>query len=131
VNHAYGTVLAAAFFGGQTLLHYCLRLLSLWPLAAILDKRHKTPAPGLDRMYVPAEFSSTALLTWLISHQPAVLFSQNKPATNNQPAVLFSQNKSAPAISHQPNGQGELLKSFSKKINVRNLPEKKLQQDQM
>jgi hypothetical protein len=39
----------------------------------------------------------------LISHQPTVLFSQNKPATSNQPAVLFSQNKSAPAISHQPN----------------------------
>jgi hypothetical protein len=36
------------------------------------------------------------------SHQPAVLFSQNKPATNNQPTVLFSQNKPAPAISHQP-----------------------------
>jgi hypothetical protein len=41
----------------------------------------------------------------LISHQPAVLFSQNKSATSNQPAVLFSQNKSAPAISHQPNEQ--------------------------
>jgi hypothetical protein len=41
----------------------------------------------------------------LISNQPAVLFSQNKPATSNQPAVLFSQNKSAPAISHQPNEQ--------------------------
>jgi hypothetical protein len=31
----------------------------------------------------------------LISNQPAVLFSQNRPATSNQPAVLFSQNKSA------------------------------------
>jgi hypothetical protein len=39
------------------------------------------------------------VFVWLISHQPAVLFSQNKPATNNQPAVVFSQNKSAPAIS--------------------------------
>jgi hypothetical protein len=37
----------------------------------------------------------------LISHQPAVLFSQNKPATSNQPAVVFSQNKPAPAISPQ------------------------------
>jgi hypothetical protein len=46
-----------------------------------------------------------ALFVWLISHQPAVLFSQNKPATINQPAVLFSQNKSAPAISHPPNDQ--------------------------
>jgi hypothetical protein len=38
-----------------------------------------------------------------ISHQPTVLFSQNKPATSNQPTVLFSQNKSAPAMSHQQN----------------------------
>jgi hypothetical protein len=41
-----------------------------------------------------------ALFVWLISHQPALLFSQNKPATSNQPIVLFSQNKSAPTISH-------------------------------
>jgi hypothetical protein len=47
----------------------------------------------------------SSLFVRLISHQPAVLFSQNKPATSNQPAVLFSQNKSAPAISHQPNEQ--------------------------
>jgi hypothetical protein len=40
-----------------------------------------------------------SLLVWLISHQPAVLSSQNKPATNNQSAVLFSRNKSAPATS--------------------------------
>jgi hypothetical protein len=45
------------------------------------------------------------LFVRLISHQPAVLFSQNKPATSNQPAVLFSQNKSAPAIRRQPNEQ--------------------------
>jgi hypothetical protein len=45
------------------------------------------------------------LFVWLISHQPAVLFSQNKSAISNQPAVLFSQNKPAPAISHQPNEQ--------------------------
>jgi hypothetical protein len=48
---------------------------------------------------------SGALFAWLISHQPTVLLSQNKPATTNQPAVLFSQNKPAPAISHQPNEQ--------------------------
>jgi hypothetical protein len=46
-----------------------------------------------------------ALFAWLISHQPAVFFSHNKPATSNQPAVLFSQNKPAPAISHQPTEQ--------------------------
>jgi hypothetical protein len=48
---------------------------------------------------------SSALFAWLISHQPAVLFSHNKPATSNQPAVLFSQNKPALAISHQPTEQ--------------------------
>jgi hypothetical protein len=55
------------------------------------------------------QFKTTTVLcnlfVWLTSHQPAVLFSQNKPAISNQPAVLFSQNKSAPAISHQPNEQ--------------------------
>jgi hypothetical protein len=44
----------------------------------------------------------------LISHQPTVLFSENKPATSNQLAVLFSQNKSVPAISHQPNEQADI-----------------------
>jgi hypothetical protein len=53
------------------------------------------------------EFNSISLFDWLISHQPAVLFSQNKPATNNQPTVLFSQNKPAPAISHQPTEQAK------------------------
>jgi ABC-type nickel/cobalt efflux system permease component RcnA len=42
----------------------------------------------------------SALFAWLISHQPAVLFSHNKPATSNQPTVLFCQNR--PATS-QPN----------------------------
>jgi hypothetical protein len=46
-----------------------------------------------------------AMFAWLISHQPAVLLSRNKPDTNNQPTVFFSQNKPAPAISHQPNEQ--------------------------
>jgi hypothetical protein len=45
----------------------------------------------------------TTLFVWLISHQPTVLFSQNKPAISNQSAVLFYQNKPAPVISHQPN----------------------------
>jgi hypothetical protein len=53
----------------------------------------------------PTDDDLFALFVWLISHQPTVLFSQNKPATNNQPAVLFYQNKSAPAINHQPNEQ--------------------------
>jgi hypothetical protein len=49
------------------------------------------------------------LFVWLISHQPAVLFSQNKPAITNQSAVHFSQNKPAPIISHQPNERAEGL----------------------
>jgi hypothetical protein len=53
------------------------------------------------------EVHTYALFVWLISHQPAVIFSQNKPATSNQPTVLFSHNKSAPAISHQPNEQAD------------------------
>jgi hypothetical protein len=48
------------------------------------------------------------LFVWLISHQPAVLFSQNKSAISNQSTVLFSQNKPAPAISPQPTEQAEL-----------------------
>jgi hypothetical protein len=55
----------------------------------------------IKKVYYNSQVVVTALFAWLISHQPAVLFSQNKPATSNQPAVLFSQNKPAPAISHQ------------------------------
>jgi hypothetical protein len=40
---------------------------------------------------------ASSLFAWLISHQPTIFFSQNKPATSNQPTVLFSQNKPAPA----------------------------------
>jgi hypothetical protein len=47
------------------------------------------------------------MFIWLISHQTAVLFSQNKQAISNQPAVLLSQNKPASATSHQPNEQAE------------------------
>jgi hypothetical protein len=57
-----------------------------------------------------------SLFAWLISHQPAVLFSQNKQATNNQPTVLFSQNKPAPAISHQPTEQAASLSKW--KLNI-------------
>jgi hypothetical protein len=42
--------------------------------------------------------ASDSLFAWLISHQPAVLFSPNKLAIINQLTVLFSQNKPAPAI---------------------------------
>jgi hypothetical protein len=45
--------------------------------------------------------SAITVFAWFISHQLAILFSQNKPATSNQPAVLFSHNKPASAISHE------------------------------
>jgi hypothetical protein len=61
----------------------------------------KTPKAELQRI--------CALFAWLISHQPAVLFSQKKSATSNQPTVLFSQNKPAPAVSHQPNEQTDSI----------------------
>jgi hypothetical protein len=63
--------------------------------------------------------TTRALFVWLISHQPAILFSQNKLATSNQPAVHFSQNKSAPVIGHQPNEQavtGSRSKDEARKV---------------
>jgi hypothetical protein len=41
---------------------------------------------------------------WLISHQPTVLFSQNKPATSNQPEPASSTLLSE-QTSHQPTEQ--------------------------
>jgi hypothetical protein len=54
---------------------------------------------AMEEALTRCERITCALFVWLITHQPAVLFSQNKPATSNQTAVLFSQNKSAPATS--------------------------------
>jgi hypothetical protein len=45
--------------------------------------------------------NDNTLFIWLISNQPTVLFSQNKPVTSNQPALFFSQNKSAPTTSNR------------------------------
>jgi hypothetical protein len=60
-----------------------------------------------------------SLFARLTSHQPTVLFSQNKPAISNQPAVLFSQNKPAPAISHQPTEHAaNVLHSATTNVNV-------------
>jgi hypothetical protein len=57
-------------------------------------------------------YTKGTVFVWLISHQPAVLFSQNKPVTSNQPAVFFSQKKSTLVISHQPNEQAEASTNF-------------------
>jgi hypothetical protein len=49
------------------------------------------------------KFNAHTLFAWLISHQPTVLFSQNKPANSNQPepasSTLLSEQTS---ISYQP-----------------------------
>jgi hypothetical protein len=55
---------------------------------------------------------SRSLFAWLIGHQPAVLFPQNKLAISNQLAVLFFQNKSASVINHHPNEQAAHLLNF-------------------
>jgi hypothetical protein len=47
------------------------------------------------------------------SQQYSSLRTNQPPATSqNQPAVLFSQNKPAPAISHQPTEQAAYLFTF-------------------
>jgi hypothetical protein len=71
------------------------------PLASIITGTKFAMSPHLQTTWSAPSGTGTENS----SHQPPVLFSQNKPTTNNQPAVLFSQNKSAPASSHQPNEQ--------------------------
>jgi nucleoside-diphosphate-sugar epimerase len=73
-----------------------------WDFAAKEGLQMAVLNPG---MVLGPMLAPSALFAWLISHQPAVLFSHNKSATGNQPAVLFSHNKPAPTISHQLNEQ--------------------------
>jgi hypothetical protein len=52
-----------------------------------------------------------------LAYQPPAIITFLSEQTSNQPAVLFSQNKPAPAIRHQPNEQADggillALKSF-------------------
>jgi hypothetical protein len=35
------------------------------------------------------------MFVWLISHQPAVFFSQNKPTTDHQPTILNQHHQPA------------------------------------
>jgi hypothetical protein len=72
---------------------------------------------GTWTIYVISNDFELALFAWLISHQPAVLFSQNKSVTSKHTAVLVSQNTPAPDISHQPNEQAH--KCFSACMNIR------------
>jgi hypothetical protein len=59
------------------------------------------------------------LFVWFISHQPTVLFCQNKSATNNQTVVLFSQNKSAPATSQTNRPIDSILLPWSKSLDAK------------
>jgi hypothetical protein len=61
----------------------------VWDTQGAIENANKNP-------------ETCTLFVWLISHQPAVLFSQNKPVIDNQPIILSSQNKSTPVISHRP-----------------------------
>jgi hypothetical protein len=68
-------------------------------VSAVLEIGTKHPR---GQIWLVSIVTAGSMFARLITHQPSVLFSQNKPVTSNQPAVLFSQNKPAPAISHQP-----------------------------
>jgi hypothetical protein len=55
---------------------------------------------GLALYSMSISISVQHLFLWLISHQPAVLFSQNKLATSNQPTTLVPSEQIS--TSHQP-----------------------------
>jgi hypothetical protein len=77
-------------------------VVSFTPLHPLTRRLLASTAAAYMAATSPPSSSPLSLFTlfaWLISHQPAVLFSQNKPTTSNQPTVLFSHNKLAPAIS--------------------------------
>jgi ABC-type microcin C transport system duplicated ATPase subunit YejF len=71
-----------------------------------------------------AQARSCSMFVRLISHQLAVLFSQNKPVTSNQSTVLFSKNKSAPVISQQPNEYASGLKASEVRSQCHSRPPK-------
>jgi hypothetical protein len=72
-----------------------------WPVATVVW--------AMAALTTAGGYAAPSLFVWLISHQPAVHFSQNTPVISNQPALLFSQNKSASAISHQPNEHADTM----------------------
>jgi hypothetical protein len=58
--------------------------------------------------YISLQQAACSLGLSATSQQYFSLRTNQPPATSrNQPAVLFSQNKPAPAISHQPTEQAE------------------------
>jgi hypothetical protein len=65
------------------------------------------------------------LFAWLINHQPAVLFSHNKPPTETT-AVLFSQKRPAPAIGHRSTEPADQVRSTINSGLMLAISEKKL-----
>jgi hypothetical protein len=63
-----------------------------------------------------------ALFAWLISHQPSVLFSQNKSAINIRPTLLFSQNKSALTIAASRANTMQLATPYPSLLNKLGIP---------
>jgi hypothetical protein len=72
---------------------------------------------------------SIALFAYLISHQPTVLFSQNKSTINNQPAILFSQNKPAPATSQTNRPTHHICMQFHEVYEISQSPLHNLDQE--
>jgi hypothetical protein len=56
-----------------------------------------------------------------LAYQPPANSTFISEQTSHQPAVLFSQNKPAPAISHQPNEQAESFFSAEPSADFINL----------
>jgi hypothetical protein len=67
------------------------------------------------RGFSQQQYTACSLGLSATSQQYFSLRTNQPPATSrNQPAVLFSQNKPAPAISHQPTEQADMPYSYHK-----------------
>jgi hypothetical protein len=57
-----------------------------------------------------------ALFAWLISHQPTVLFSQNKPARTSQRCSSLRTNQHQPSATSQRNRLGDCSRRGSSRL---------------
>jgi hypothetical protein len=73
------------------------------PFSIYLQNSHRGQKKHDPCVFCFTSASNLLCVTCLISHQLALFFSQNKPATNKQRIIFFSLNKSVPATS-QTNG---------------------------
>jgi hypothetical protein len=92
----------------------------IYKLTAVTKKRMLT---GIRMNISEPVWLTDGTLVLGLSATSQQYFSLRKPATTNQPAVLFSQNKPAPAISHQPTEQACLSmlgrRQSSRKMHMR------------